>query len=543
MNPDRVWPLVSAEEMRGLDRHTIATLGVDGEILMESAGRAVTERVLALLHESAVGDDPVVIVCGGGNNGGDGFVVARHLAVLGVPVYVALLGRVERLPPDAARNHERMLAFGVALHEGLPQLPAVGLIVDALFGTGLARPLEGAAAEAVAWINVQAACGVPVVAVDLPSGLDADTGQVLGVAVRASETVTVGLPKIGLCLEPGRDHAGKIHVARIGIVDEAPDTSPRAELWTRPNAAARLPARPAAGHKGSFGHVLVIAGSRGKTGAAHLAALGCARAGAGLVTVACPAGVGEILEVKTTEAMTAPVPDTEDHSLAIASASRLLALAHERDIVAVGPGIGLHAETVSLMHELAKRVERPMVIDADGLNAFADEAGTLALLNARSEPTILTPHPGEAARLLGSTSAAVNGDRVGAARRLAERSGAVVVLKGAATVVADPEGRVAINPTGGPALGTGGTGDVLTGVVAGLFAQGLGAFEAATLGVFIHGDAADRIAARSGASGLLASELADEVPACCASLRASGPGEEGLRDERGRSLLLRFPGA
>ncbi len=536
------WPLVSAEEMRALDRHTIVDLDVRGEVLMESAGRAVVERVLARLEDSGRANAPVSIVCGRGNNGGDGFVVARHLAVLGHPVEVSVLGDPAGLADDAAVNFARLTALGVESIAHPRDGSEPSLVVDALFGTGLARALEGEAADHVAWINERFEAGVPVIAVDLPSGLDSDDGQIHGVAVRASETVTIGLPKIGLCLEPGRGHAGEIFVARIGIHDEAPGVAPKAEAWSRETATRELPERAASGHKGSFGHVLVVAGSRGKTGAAHLSSLGAARVGAGLVTVACPAGINEILEVKTTEAMTAPVPDTEDQSFAAASASHLLALAEGRDVVALGPGIGTHEETVSLVHELAKRVERPLVIDADGLNAFAEHADALAILKARSAATILTPHPGEAARLLDSDARSLNRDRVASARALAERGGSIVVLKGAGTVIAEPAGRVAINPTGGPALAAGGTGDVLTGVIAGLLAQRLAPFEAATLGVYLHGLAADELALRRGNSGLLAHEIADELPALCASLRAQ-PTSSPLPDtsERSRALLLRFP--
>ncbi|MDP6978348.1 MAG: NAD(P)H-hydrate dehydratase [Myxococcota bacterium] len=544
------WPLVCAEEMRALDHHTIKTLGVPGEVLMESAGRAVVQRVLANLTS---GPGQVMIVCGRGNNGGDGFVVARHLAVLGIPVAVSILGGSNDLAGDAAANLVRLSALGIEPLDDPARVDEPAVVVDALFGTGLARTLEGEAAAHVEWIRGQRQRGAVVIAVDLPSGLDSDTGQVLGTAVEATETVTIGLPKIGLCLEPGRSCAGMIHVARIGIHDESPDVRAGAELWSEEAAAANLPQRSAAGHKGSFGHVLVVAGSRGKTGAAQLSSLGAARVGAGLVTVACPAGLNEILEVKTTEAMTAPVPDTDDHAFAAASASHLLALAEARDVVALGPGIGTQEETASLVHELAKRIERPLVIDADGLNAFAPHDGALAILKARTAASILTPHPGEAARLLGSTAGEINRDRVSSARTLASRSGGVVVLKGAATVIADPDGRVAINPTGGPALAAGGTGDVLTGLVAGLLAQGLGAFGAATLGVYLHGLAADRLASQRGNSGLLAHEIADELPATCTALREGRPASTddfqpsaaanraSQLPERSRALLVRFP--
>jgi NAD(P)H-hydrate epimerase len=551
MISNRGWSLVSAAEMRALDRHSISTLRVPGEVLMESAGRAVADRVLATLARGNRAQAQVGVICGVGNNGGDGFVVARQLHLLGIDVFVVSIGDEGRLPEDAANNHRRMLALEIPLQESDWVVPPGGVVVDALFGTGLTRPLEGSVGEAVLRINDAREAGATVISVDLPSGLDADTGQVMGVAVQADETVTIGLPKLGLCLEPGRSHAGRIHVARIGSADEAPDCVPSAVLWTRASCAAHLPERPAAGHKGSFGHVLLVAGSRGKTGAAHLAALGAARAGAGLVTLACPAGVAEILEIKTTEAMTAAVPDTEDHHFAAAAISRLVSLAGERDVVAIGPGVGQNPETAGLMCELAKLIEQPLIVDADGLNAFAGEPGLTSILKSRSAATVLTPHPGEAARLLGVTSPEINRDRVSAARKLAAATGSVVLLKGAGTVVSAPDGQLAINPTGGPELSAGGTGDVLTGLLAAFMAQGLPAWEAAVLAAWVHGDAGDRLSRRAGHSGLLASELADEVPMTCESLRSDwrasaevADGElEARRDERGFSFLLPFPGA
>jgi NAD(P)H-hydrate epimerase len=357
-----------------------------------------------------------------------------------------------------------------------------------------------------------------VVAVDLPSGLHADSGQPLGCAVEADVTVTLGLPKLGLALEPGRSHAGRIVVGRIGIADEAPDLGHTAELWTRRAAAARLPSRPADGHKGSFGHALIVAGSEGKTGAAALSAEGAARIGAGLVTIACPKSTNPVLEVKCTEAMTAPVPETAAHGFASGAEKPILDLALGRDAVAAGPGIGRCEETLALVRRIAGQIERPLVLDADGLLAFVDAA---ALLQARAAPTVLTPHPGEAAALLACSPAEVNRDRPSAARTLAEQTGAVVVLKGAATVTAEPGGRCAVNASGGPILATGGTGDVLTGVVVGLLAQGIAAFEAGALGAFVHGWASDRLALRCGTSGVLAGDLAAEIPAAVTSLRES----------------------
>jgi NAD(P)H-hydrate epimerase len=539
--PDPPWPLVTAREMGALDRHTIETLGVPGEVLMESAGRAVVEAVLELLRlgDADVREDvEVVVVCGTGNNGGDGLVVARHLHGLGVAVRAALLGDPKKLRGDAAANWKRARAAGVALEGPRWRPPRRGVIVDAIFGTGLTRKVEGAPASAIRRINAARDLDVYVLAVDLPSGVDSDTGQVHGVAVEADCTVTISLPKLGLALEPGRTRAGEVLVARIGIADSAPAVSPSAELWTPAAAAWALPDRPVDGHKGTFGHVLLVAGGEGKTGAAALAATAAVRGGAGLVTIACPAGLNDVLEVKCTEAMTVPVPDTERRSLAAAAEDAVVGLARERDVVACGPGIGRERETGGLVRALAKRVECPLVLDADGLFPFAGEPEALA---ARRAPTVLTPHPGEAARLLGTTAAKLGRDRPGAARALAERTGAVVVLKGAATLVADSSGRLAVNPTGGPALATGGTGDVLTGLVAAYLAQGLAAFEAACTAVYVHGEAGDAYTRDHGASGLAAGDLADALPAAAEALRQvfDGDAEDGV----GRAgLLLSFPG-
>jgi len=512
-----IWPLVDAASMRALDHHTIETLGVPGDVLMESAGRAVAEAVLRALPRLPAPSRTGVVLCGGGNNGGDGLVVARHLHLAGVDVRIRIVGDPDRLSGDAGANRDRARRLGVPFEEASRGLPDRGVFVDAIFGTGLARDVEGAAADAIRSLNAardDARGGVIVIAVDVPSGLSSDTGQPLGVAVRADRTVTIGLPKLGLTLEPGRSLAGAVEVARIGIADDAPGVEHRARLWTRGGAGRKLPRRPPDGHKGTFGHVLVVAGSEGKTGAAALAALGAARGGAGLVTIACPAGLNDILEVKCTEAMTAPVADTADRALAAAAEDAVLALAAERDVVAMGAGVGRSLETGALMQALAKRLDKPRVIDADGLFALRDEPGSL---RSREAATVLTPHPGEAASLLGCRAAEVNRDRVGAARSLADRTGAVVLLKGAASVAADPGGQVIVNPTGGPALAAGGTGDVLLGLVAAYLAQGMAPLEAAALAAFVHGFSADRLAA-AGAAGVMASDVANGIPAAVHAL-------------------------
>lgn len=526
--PPVVWPLHGAAGMRALDDYTIDTLGVPGEVLMESAGRAAVDHLLALEVRGEI-----VVVCGTGNNGGDGFVVARHLHQLGVSVRAALVGDASKLSGDAARNHARAVAVGVPIDGERWRAPRDGAIVDALFGTGLTRRVEKSAAASVRRINGAQEQGVAIISLDLPSGICSDTGQVLGAAVHADATLCFGLPKLGVAIEPGRTHAGEVRVARIGIADEAPGIAPLAEQWTHAAVGRALPARPATGHKGSFGHVLLVAGSEGKTGAAALAAEAAARSGAGLVTLACPAGVNEILEVKCTEAMTVPLADTAERCLAAGAQDAIVALARERSAVGIGPGIGRGAETAKLVRGVVDALDRPHALDADALHAYAGELERLA---AREVPRVLTPHPGEAAALLETTAKQVNEARLEAAQTLARRSGSTVLLKGAATLIATPDGRSAVNATGGPALGSGGTGDVLLGMVTSLLGQGAPAFEAAVVAAHWHGLAADRLSARSGPSGLLASDVARALPDTGQALR-----QAAAAPPTGARLALSFP--
>jgi NAD(P)H-hydrate epimerase len=520
------WPLATAAEMRALDRHTIDELGVPGELLMESAGQAIAAQALRLLGPRG----ELWCYCGAGNNGGDGFVAARLLALRGITARIVLVGDRARFTPDAAANFARAERAGVALAKPNAQPPRGSVLVDAIFGTGLARKVEGAAARAIRRVNaLRPACRV--LAVDVPSGIDADTGQPLGAAVEADCTVTIGLPKLGLSQEPARSLAGGIVVARIGIADAAPGVALGAESWTRAAAARALPSRPRAGHKGTFGHVLVAGGSRGIAGAAALAARGAARGGAGLVTVACPRSQSAILQRASLEAMTAPLAESAAGAFARDAEAELVALARERSALVLGPGCGRDAETRAALRAFALAVPGPLVLDADGLVAFE---GRAAELRARQAPTVLTPHPGEAGMLLGLTPKQINAARPAHARTLARQSGAVVVLKGAGTVIAEPSGLLAVNPTGGPVLGTGGTGDVLAGLIGALLAQRAPVFAAATLGAFVHGAAGDLVAARAGSRGALASEIADAIPEVMRAL-AEPQREIGAGD------ALRFP--
>ena len=505
---------VTAAEMRALDRWTIEH-GTPGHVLMERAGAGASRVLRERLRQPR---GAVVVVCGRGNNGGDGFVIARHLRRARVPVEVWLAARPEDVQGDAARmlakwrrlrGPVRTLATAADVDALCRRLAGAAAVVDALFGTGLNAPVTGLAADVIAAIN---GCGAPALAVDIASGLSADTGMPLGTAVRATVTATFGYPKVGQLIYPGVEHTGLLAVVDIGIPPAAlAAVGPRTALLEEEEVGRLLPPRPRDAHKGRFGHVLVIAGSRGKTGAALLATQAAARAGAGLTTLAVPAPLQPVVESQVREAMTAALPAGTDDAA-------LDALLDARSAIACGPGLGLAEETRALVANVVRRARVPLVLDADGLNAVA---GT-GLLRARGGPTVITPHPGEMARLVGSDTAHVQGDRLGVAREFARAEGVVVVLKGARTIIARPDGGAAISPTGNPGMASGGTGDVLAGIIGGLLAQGLAPYDAAVLGVFAHGAAGDAVAARQGEVGLLAGDIAAELPATLARLQTSG---------------------
>ena len=514
--------------MRALDRWTIEH-GTPGHVLMERAGAGAARALCERLHRPR---GPVVVVCGRGNNGGDGFVVARHLRRARVPVEVWLAARPEEVRGDAAR----MLAAwrrarGTVRALGTPadvealahRLARAAAVVDALFGTGLNAPVAGVAAAVIAAIN---ACGAPVLAVDIASGLSADTGAPLGAAVRATVTATFGYPKVGQLMYPGVEHTGLLAVVDIGIPREALATvAPGTVLLESEEVGAHLPPRRRDAHKGDFGHVLVIAGSRGKTGAALLAAQAAARSGAGLTTLAVPATLQAVLEAQVREAMTAALADTGDGAAALADGAAVNALLADREAVVCGPGMGQAPATRALVAHVVRQCAAPLVLDADGLNAVAGSA----LLRDRPGPTVVTPHPGEMARLQSGDTARVQADRLGAARAFARAERVVVVLKGARTIIASPDGATAICPTGNPGMASGGTGDVLSGVIGALLAQGLAAYDAAALGVFAHGAAGDAVAARQGETGLLASDLLAELPVTLERLQAAARPEAPRR--------------
>ena len=504
--------LVTASMMRELDRRAIQDLGIPSLVLMENAGRT-TYRILRREFPDLQGE--VAVLAGPGNNGGDGFVVARYLANAGLPVAVFLLGPRDRVSRDGRVNLEILAHLGVAVAEvlteadlnpALHRLAKAGLIVDALLGTGLNSPVQGLMAALIEGVNHLRA---PVLAVDIPTGLSADTGKVLGVALRAEVTVTYGWPKLGQVLPPGRDYVGRLWQADIGIPPILALDLPL-ELAEAGEMRALLPPRPLGSHKGTFGHLLVLAGSQGKTGAAALAAEAALRAGAGLVTLGVPGSLNDILEVKLTEAMTLVLPEAAGaRALGVAALKPIVEFLDERFTLALGPGIGTHPETRELVQRLAQDLPQPMVIDADGLNNLA---GATAGLKGAAGPRILTPHPGEMARLVGLTTPEVQARRLDLARETAARFGVTLVLKGAQTVVAAPDGRASLNTTGNPALASGGAGDVLTGFIGGFLAQGLAPWDAARLGVYLHGLAADYFVSRHGQRGMIAGDLLAVLP-------------------------------
>jgi NAD(P)H-hydrate epimerase len=512
--------IVTAAQMRALDREVIERIGVPGVALMESAGRAVVE-VLAALR--APRGTRYVVFAGPGNNGGDGYVVARHLYDRGAEVQVIRCVPEARVSGDARVHYGACQRTGVEVLDGTapPSLAdavrataEADVVVDALLGTGLTRNVDGLLAEAIAAINRHR--GV-VVAVDIPSGLDADRGVPLGICVRAHHTVTLGLPKVGLCSAPGFTQVGRLHVADIGIPERlARAAGISAELLGDEVLAPVHAAPDPMAHKGARGHVLVLGGSAGKTGAALLCGSAALHAGAGLVTLAVPRAIQASIDGRIPELMTAAYGSVGgapvDLTAAPAVIGEIASLLPGKRVLAVGPGMPTDPAFAEILtHLCAQAIGHGLavVIDADGLNHLARDP---RILEGRKEAgrVVLTPHPGEAARLLGASTADVQADRTAVARHLAARFSAVVALKGARTVVARSDGRIAISPTGNPGLGTGGTGDVLTGCVAGLLGRERDPFDACTQAVYAHGAAGDRLLVAEGL-GFTASQVVDAL--------------------------------
>ncbi len=506
--------LVTSKEMQRMDHRTIESFGIPGRVLMENAGRGATAFFLETIYRFHNG--PVGVMAGRGNNGGDGFVMARYLHQKGIAVTVYLLSQRDRLTGDAAANLHLLDAMGVAVVEIADQnafdahqrmMLHHHTWIDAILGTGLKSDVRGFFRTAIEFINHQ---NRPVFAVDIPSGLDADNGLIRGTCIQAMATATFGLAKVGHLTYPGRSVTGRLKVIEIGIPPHiAIDVGCGQRLITATTAKRFFPLRSATAHKGQTGHLLVLAGSPGKTGAAAMASMSAMRVGAGLVTLGIPRSLNNVLESLVTEAMTVPLAETDQGTVDESAVDTILSLVDGKRCLAVGPGIGTHPSTGRLLARLIQASPVPIVIDADALTLIAHDRGMLS--NAKA-PIVITPHPGEMARLSGHSTADIQGDRIGHARAFAQQHGVIVVLKGAGTAVAQPDGTVFINPTGNPGMAAGGMGDVLTGIIAGLITQGMSVDEAARSGVYLHGLAADRVARLKAPVGYLATETMETLP-------------------------------
>jgi len=505
--------VVTSEEMQQLDQTTIKDIGIPGVVLMENAGLKVVESIKNILED--VRGKTVTVFAGKGNNGGDGFVVARHLLNMGAEVRVLIFGDPKEIKGDAGVNLGILTAMGHKVHSimnvnsvNIVKLSMVStdLVVDAVFGTGFKGAVDEHVGNIIEIIN---GAGKPVVAVDIPSGLEANTGKAHGPCIRATHTVTFGLPKTGLLVYPGVGYAGELIVADISIPPAVIEKRGISKFLLTPGLVqAWLPKRQPESHKGTYGRVAVIGGAEGMTGAAALAGMAALRAGAGLVTLGLPRSLHGLMEVKLTEVMTRPLPETDQKTISRDALTEVQSLVEWADVVAVGPGISTEPATRALVRDLITELKKPAVIDADGLNALA---GHTEILEKCQAPLVLTPHPGEMAGLLGIKTSEVQDNRIEVVTAAAQKWGATVVLKGARTLIAASDGSLYINPTGNPGMATGGSGDVLTGVIAGLMAQGLSPVHAAAAGAFFHGLAGDQAGRSKGEPGLVAGDILDAL--------------------------------
>lgn len=510
--------ILNAGEMQRIDRLTSERYGVPSLTLMENAGRGVMDFLQR--HFAPLEKHRIAILCGRGNNGGDGLVVARLLREQFLKPRVLLFADPASARGDAATNLQRLQASGPpqvvatpeAWQETYPTLEGATLAIDALLGTGLTRPLEGFLLQVVRDVN-RLQPQPKVVAIDLPSGLSADTGSLIGEYIRADASVTFTAPKLPHVLPPACEHVGEWLVHDIGTPREALESDPslKLNLTAAADVGWLAKPRPPDAHKGNFGHVLVIAGSVGKTGAAAMSARAALRAGAGLVTVATPSSARPVVAGLGVEFMTAALPETKSGAIATVEDGVIDGLLEGKSLVAVGPGIGTAPETVEFVRKLVRRAKLPLVIDADGLNALA---GSLQSLVAQGRVRVLTPHPGEMARLVERSISEIQSSRLETARTFAAEHGVYLILKGFRTLIADPGGTVWINPSGNPGMAKGGTGDVLTGLIAGLLAQfrDRPVTEVVAAAVYIHGLAGDLAARDFGGMSMLAGDLIERIP-------------------------------
>jgi len=513
--------LLTAGEMRAIDQRAINDYGIPGIILMENAGLRMVEVITKHLQDKIQGKR-FLVFAGKGNNGGDGFVIARHLINRGAEVKVFLLHSADSLQGDAKINYEILAKMGSKIYPVLHTrdlkrveiaLTYADYLIDAILGTGFKGSLQGLTADLVELLNQS---GKPIFAVDIPSGLEADTGKVNGTCVQAELTVTFGFPKVGLCLESARKYVGELWLGQISfppkLCQEAPEEK---QLITSRLVRDWLPERDPDGHKNTFGHLLVLGGSEGMTGSVTLAATSALRTGAGLVTIGIPRSISTIIEAKTLEVMTKPLAETEEHTISTEALTNLLSMSKKIKAVVIGPGLSTNANTKDLVLSYLSHLEIPAVVDADGLKAIAGEADFVASLKA---PLVLTPHPGEMATLMDLTTAQVQAERLNVALACARKYHAYTVLKGSRTIIAAPEGQVYLNVRGNSGMATAGSGDVLAGAIGGLLAQGLNPLEACVCGVYLHSLAGDIAAQDLGENSLLAGDLISYFPQAFSSI-------------------------
>jgi NAD(P)H-hydrate epimerase len=506
--------IVTAKEMQQMDRLTIESFGIPGRVLMENAGRGAVEFMLKEFPE--LQNRRVGILAGRGNNGGDGFVMARCLSQKKIPVTVYLLTRASSIQGDARANFDLLAPLKIPV-VGMPDsadfrkykaaMHRQEIWVDAILGTGLNSDVRGYFKEVIDFIN---GMKKPVFAVDIPSGIHSNTGQICGSAVRAVATATFGFAKAGHVIFPGAGCTGRLEVVDIGIPGFITEkVGPCRYLLTVESVRALVRPRNPDVHKGKAGHLLVVSGSPGKTGAAAMTAMSALRSGAGLVTLGVPESLHAVLETKVTEVMTYALPETHDGMLDVSGLEAVSSLLAGKSCLAIGPGIGTADETRELFFNLLRRSRVPMVIDADGLNLLAQQPENLKAVHV---PVILTPHPGEMARLCKLSVEQVQKDRIECARQFSKQYGVHLVLKGARTVISHPEGSVFINLGGNAGMASGGMGDVLTGLIGGLVVQGYSPAASAHMGVYLHGAAADTLAAQTGPIGYLATDVMEQIP-------------------------------
>lgn len=532
--------VVTAKEMSQIDRETINNYGIPGTDLMERAGHAVALKIKEMFSKCRA-----IIVSGRGNNGGDGFVIARILHNDGWDVHVFLTAMSEDLKGDALTQYKNALHNGIKIspiQEFLLHHSSIithdSIFVDALLGTGLSKDITGVIANVIDIIN---SSGRPVFSVDIPSGISSDNGQVMGKAVNAHYTITFGLPKRGHFLYPGAEYSGKLFIEDIGFPKNLLNSEKlNIELIEKETVSKLIPERRRYSHKGHYGHVLIVAGSRGKTGAALMAAKACLKSGAGLVTLGVPESLSDVFQSRVTEEMTLMLPDKGDGTLTRKASQKILEfLNNKANIVAIGPGIGVSAETTYIMKSIIRNTLSPIIIDADGINAIKGEKG---ILSSSKVPIVLTPHPGEMARLLQDRNTKItisrNGsfirdeyseirtliekDRLNTALAFSKDTRTYLVLKGVPTIIATPDGKAFINSTGNPGMAKGGTGDVLTGMISGFLSQTRNPVASCVLGVFMHGMAADIAVSEKGLHSIIATDVIDKIPDAFFSLLKNG---------------------